>query len=299
MFAVSCFAQENDRQLQKKRKKFLKKHTGWAYIPEGSFQWPDDTIKSGDFFMLKTEVTNIMWQEYLYYKADKNGDEMSTKLGPDTSLWASTLPNFAPYATHYHKHPAYHHYPAVNISYEQAEAYCAWLESFLNNVKDKNYKSVKVRLPNNNEWMYAAAGGNAFPIYPWPSLELVDRKGRDLANYYKVLQALISYDSSANGLSLIVRQLGTNDYDWIDLESPSYAESYPPNAYGLYGMAGNVAEFVSDLQTTEGDHPKRIVKGGSWADPAHFLQIANHRSYKLGESASPMRGFRPILEIEF
>lgn len=303
LISISCllltfgsFAQDKHQNLEKKRKKFLKKFSGWAHIPKGHITISNDSLKLGDFYMLKTEITNIEWQEYLYQVKQTKGEDAVAALLPDTALWISNFQNFAPYATHYHKHPAYHYFPVVNISYQQALDYCQWLENFLNNQKDKKYKSVKVRMPSRAEWIYAASAGQKLAIFPWEGLRLIDKKGHDRANYYKINQLQIGYDSTKNTKSLVIRHQGKIPYDWISLESPQSAESYQPNAYGLYGMAGNVAEFVAQSEETD---QEGIIKGGSWADPAYFLQVWVDQSYQKDKSASPLRGFRPIMEVKF
>lgn len=74
-------------------------------------------------------------------------------------------------------------------------------------------------------------------------------------------------------------------------ENTTPVGSYPPNGYGLYDMAGNVWEWVSDWYSgnyyknspfenptgpAEGDY--RVLRGGSWGEGQEFLRAA-HRSF--------------------
>jgi gliding motility-associated lipoprotein GldJ len=45
---------------------------------------------------------------------------------PDSSVWRKDLAYNEPYVNNYFRHPAYSEYPVVGVTWEQAEAYCAW-----------------------------------------------------------------------------------------------------------------------------------------------------------------------------
>ena len=55
------------------------------------------------------------------------------------------------------------------------------------------------------------------------------------------------------GINLLILSLGKGDYGgiagWSETGSgiTSAVRAYPPNDFGLYGMAGNVAEWVADV----------------------------------------------------
>src|SRR5690606_23501121 len=88
------------------------------------------------------------------------------------------------------------------------------------------------------------------------------------------------------------------------------ARSYSPSGYNLYKMAGNVAEWTADAYvqgayvTNAGfaakpvaadANPLRVVRGGSWRDPAYFLQVAT-RDKEDKDSARSYIGFRSVLK---
>jgi len=145
--------------------------------------------------------------------------------------------------------PAHGSHPVVLVRYEDAQAYCTWLGDVLERL---------VRLPTEAEWEKAARGGAEGLRYPW---------GNDIdasrCNYLS--------DGSAK------RHRGTRP-----------TGTYPPNAYGLYDVCGNVWEWVSDWYAAdsyglaEERDPRgpdagsmRIVRGGSWVnDDASMLRSA-------------------------
>ena len=90
--------------------------------------------------------------------------------------------------------------------------------------------------------------------------------------------------------------------------------SFAPNDYGLYDMAGNVAEwtssaYVSSTNTMVADmNPnfqynaknddadvlkRKVIKGGSWKDIAYYLQCGV-RTYEYQYESRPYVGFRCV-----
>jgi len=79
---------------------------------------------------------------------------------------------------------------------------------------------------------------------------------------------------------------------------------YTPNGYGLYNIAGNVTEFVSDFymddyySSSPSDNPQGpdsgtfyVVRGGSWAFEAFKLRVS-YRHWGGGEMQFSNYGFR-------
>jgi formylglycine-generating enzyme required for sulfatase activity len=93
------------------------------------------------------------------------------------------------------------------------------------------------------------------------------------------------------------------------------ADEYNPNAYGLYCMAGNVAEwtanafdesaynFSHDLnpdyqyEAQETDLPalkRKVIRGGSWKDISYFNQVST-RTYEYQDTSKCYIGFRSVM----
>ena len=214
------------------------------------------------------------------------------KIYPDTLCWLKDL-TYAynePFVREYFSHVGYDNYPVVGVNWHQARAFCNWRTQFFN-----NYATTRVqewRLPNEAEWEYAARGGLSGGKYPWGGPYTRNKKGCFLANF-KPLRG--NYVSDGGYTTLPV---GT----------------YEPNGFGLYDMAGNVAEWTGDAfdesayQQTSDLNPyyqvtakktdnkiskRKVIRGGSWKDIAYYLQCGV-RDYEYEDSTRCFIGFRTV-----
>ena len=84
--------------------------------------------------------------------------------------------------------------------------------------------------------------------------------------------------------------------------------SKEPNSLGLYDMHGNAAEWCWDLAgklaTTEAYDPRgaeygeaRIIRGGSWHDPAKYCRASYRGSRNPTAMPNPSVGFRPAMTL--
>jgi formylglycine-generating enzyme required for sulfatase activity len=215
---------------------------------------------------------------------------------PDTLCWIRdfTYSFNDPLADLYFWHPSYDDYPVVGVSWVQANAFSNWRTDFMNNaLRKKGLPEVsKYRLPLETEWEFAARGGLDLSMYPWGGPYTRNYEGCFLANF-KPLRGNYVDDGSVYA---------------------NKVASYSPNEFGLYDMAGNVAEWTSgayhpsayifqhDLQpnyeynATPDDPPvlkRKVIRGGSWKDIAYFLQTSS-RDYEYQDSTKPYIGFRNV-----
>ena len=84
------------------------------------------------FYMDETEVTNLMYLEYLdwikrvYPPSDEKFKEIYASAVTDTLVWRNRLGNSEVYVENYLRHPAFMNYPVVGVSWIQAVQYAEW-----------------------------------------------------------------------------------------------------------------------------------------------------------------------------
>ena len=266
------------------------------------------------FYMDETEVTNLMYLEYLdwiksvFPPSNENYRLIYEGALPDTLVWRNRLGFNEVMTNNYLRHPAYAEYPVVGVSWIQAVEFSKWRTDRVNELileregyikrgahltdteagktfstytylnapenayggdtevsrggrtSERNeqrgdstglYVQLKdgllmpdYRLPTEVEWEYAALGLGSVrdynnyrgkKKYPWDGrfTRSGGRKDRgdQLANFK---QGSGDYGGIA----------GWSD-DGADITAP--VKTYEPNDFGLYDMAGNVAEWVADV----------------------------------------------------
>jgi len=120
--------------------------------------------------------------------------------------------------------------PVENVSWHDGVEFCKRLS-------DKTGKAY--RLPSESEWEYACRAGTTTPFY------FGDTITSDLANY----DGKYTYASEPKGVSR---------------SETTEVGSFPPNAFGLYDMHGNVWEWCADLWHDSYDGAP--TDGGAWLE---------------------------------
>lgn len=218
---------------------------------------------------------------------------------PDTLVW---IRDFSysynePMSKRYFSHPAFGNYPVVGVNWKQAVAFTEWRTKYLNSFLEsqKRTQESDFRLPTEAEWEYAARGGRSQAPYPWGGYYLRNKKGCLLANF----------------------KPGRGNYAEDGGLYPVRADAYWPNDFGLYNMAGNVAEWTSSIfyegaynfqhdmnpdirwNAKESDPPRmkrKVLRGGSWKDVGYFLQVST-RTYEYQDTAKSYIGFRCVIDL--
>ena len=166
-------------------------------------------------------------------------------------------------------------HPVVQVSWNDATAYAHWAGG---------------RLPREAEWEHAARGGLGDVLFPWG-----DDEPNDTDRFFcNIWQGEFPHkDTGADG--------------WV---GTAPAQSYSPNAFGLYNMVGNVWEWTADdfrvksrkkrvnrkLETVEGF---KLLKGGSYL--CHRSYCYRYRiAARIGnsiDSSTSHQGFRVVWDL--
>jgi len=163
-------------------------------------------------------------------------------------------------------------WPVVNVSWDDARAYCARLGEATGDA---------FRLPTEAEWEYACRAGSRSPFAGGDELTVGD------ANF-----------------------LFAEDGQRVGPGRRTPAGRYPPNAFGLHDLHGNVCEWVEDAWhphyaeapddgsawLDRGDAGRRVIRGGAWDYLPRLLRSAWRDSLPRGQRRDNV-GFRLALTI--
>ena len=189
------------------------------------------------------------------------------------------------------------HQPAVQVSWQQAAAFCNWLSTkeglpaFYTQkngiVTGYNASSSGYRLPSEAEWAWAArASGQTLLRFPW-------------GDTFPPTQVVGNY---ADASSAYVTGSTLNNYaDGHVLSAP--VASFRPNQHGLYDMGSNTSEWVNDVYaipaangTTQTDPlgsqtgDNYVIRGANWGQSKLKELRLSYRDY--GQAGSDDVGFR-------
>ncbi len=161
-------------------------------------------------------------------------------------------------------------HPVVNVSWEDARAFCAWLSA----KEGKLY-----RLPTDHEWSIAVGIGGQEHGSASP-----EDKDRKISGY--------PWGSSFPPPN------GAGNFDTISGYSDSHsftapAKSYNIGKHGLYDMSGNVREWCEDLYSKQ--DTDRVLRGGSWFDDFDDFLRSSCRFFGLPARRDFSSGFRCVV----
>jgi formylglycine-generating enzyme required for sulfatase activity len=256
----------------------------WASIPAGPFffgQHGEQAEIDYDFEMMVTLATLQQYADYLnqaladgtvrlegdevlgYYPGDEfhgkkheepveAGDWLHLPVNAEGSRLRYEAGVFTPL-------PGFENHPMTMVTWFGAKAYC---------------EALGGRLPSEMEWEKAGRGADQ-RAYPWG-----DTIERNQANFYgskDPFEAALGKGGDTTPVGFY-NGLNYNGYQTLDAASP----------FGLYDMAGNVWQWVSDIYP--GIH-YRNLRGGSKADYGYNLRLWTRNNVRP-DYASTSIGFR-------
>ena len=170
-------------------------------------------------------------------------------------------------------------FPVIRVSWEQAMAFCRWLS-------EKTGK--KVSLPTEAQWEWACRSGTTTPL----SFGDLNANFSTFAN----LADVTVKQMAVRGVNPkpISNPNSTVDFELKDPRSNdgvlhlAKVGMYKPNAWGLYDMHGNVAEWTRSNYSpypyddndgrNQDTAERKVIRGGSW----HDRMFRSTSSYRLG-----------------
>jgi formylglycine-generating enzyme required for sulfatase activity len=169
-------------------------------------------------------------------------------------------------------------HPAVNVSWNDAQAFCRWLTE-QERGEGKIGPDQSYRLPTDAEWSLAVGLTNEPGGSP-ADKDMKVRRQYPWGPQWPPPRGAGNYDQSRK-------------IDSFERTAP--VGSFSANAYGLHDMGGNVWELVEDKWNASED--ARVLRGASFArdDPEHLL--SSFRYFSLPDRRTVDYGFRVVVAL--
>jgi formylglycine-generating enzyme required for sulfatase activity len=238
------------------------------------------------FYLGATEVTRGQFRRFVESENYQTVSELNGKgaggIEPAKEFQVTVAPRYSWRNTGY---PQTDDHPVVNLLWDDAVAFCAWLT---------RTEGVVYRLPTEAEWEYACRAGTT-------SLYTTGNEPESLVYVGNIQDASLrerypAYEASHLNLPPL---RGDDGYVFT-----APVGQFRPNPFGLFDMIGNVSELCSDrFEADFYSHspandpvgppqgPFRAQRGGSWPAPPAFARAAP-RAATANDFPRPWIGFR-------
>ena len=246
--------------------------------PDGSDGFPDEhperRVFLSGYWIDRFEVTNHAYAVFV----QATGHRAPANSNAALTLWRDSRPL-----------PGIEDHPVVNVSWEDAAAYCRWMGKRLPTEAEWEKAARGTdgrRYPWGNEWTFTTANSASY----WAQRTIEFRSGAEWEDFWlNGAGARLAKDKGVQG-EILTMPVG------------SFPHAISP--YGIVDMAGNVAEWVQDwydpnyyrtAPLTDPSGPNqgaiKAMRGGSWLKPAMSLRTSD-RDWGTMDSRPSGTGFR-------
>jgi formylglycine-generating enzyme required for sulfatase activity len=200
--------------------------------------------------------------------------------------------------------------PAVRVSWKQADKFCRRLSKAT---------SMEFSLPTEAQWEYACRAGSSgafsfgsidadFSTYANLADESLSRRPNPTGGLQSNITAVGGKGIKGVLLSAVYGGNIICDANFDDrMVAASPVGRYKPNAWGLFDMHGNAAEWTQTIYRPYRSEPddrnsptavgRRVLRGGSWVDRPKRCRSAFRLAYPSWQRVHNA-GFRVVCTIE-
>ena len=184
-------------------------------------------------------------------------------------------------------------HPIVNVSREDAQAFCKWLTE--SERKSQRIADTHIyRLPTDLEWSTMVGlreeegispgwrDARKQAVYPWGVSWPPDAIVGNFADL-----------TAANTQGVSINRTISNYNDGFAFTAP--VGSFPPNSAGFFDLSGNVQEWVEDEYSKLGKNLEGVLRGGGWSTFQSENLLSGSRNAVPPTYQDAIYGFRVVL----
>jgi len=185
-------------------------------------------------------------------------------------------------------------HPAVNVSWEDATAFCEWLTKEERR-KQKIGPNDVYRMPTDHEWSCAIGIGKEEDASTAPAAKSMKITAYPWGPGFPPPKGAGNYNGEETRKDPISGQVPVPGYD------DGFARTAPvgrfaANAFGLHDLGGNVWEWSQDW-FDPGNRAERVLRGSSWYYSSPMYLRASNRGRGVPTIHRDTYGFRVVLEV--
>lgn len=270
----------------------------YTKIPAYKTVHAGESVILDGFAIRNVGITNLEYKAFLADLLAQNKNEEYLACEVRSENW--TKHGCSKLAKEYFQDKTYNDFPVVNVSYEAAKLFCKWLEEETaayirqNNLKAK---SLHVRLPYDEEWVYSAREGYAKIAFEKGYNTIYDESvglvNRAFTNRVELVK------KHAERVDTLYAYYATNRFGWAEKDITdffatglSYYDAEPADTIHtermkVLGKFGHVSEMVPQKNNN-----KLWLSGLSWKNKEEYLKL--EQEFK-NTASSPFVGFRIIV----
>jgi hypothetical protein len=270
----------------------------YTKIPAFETDYAGKSIVLDAFTIRNVGITNLEYKTFLadLLAQNKNEDYLTCKVLNEN--WKEQ--GFTNLANAYFQNEKYNDFPVVNISYEAAKLFCKWLEDEIKIYTKQNglkANALKIRLPYDEEWIFAAREGYAKIAFEKGYNTIYDETSRLVSKSFTNRVELVK--KRVKRLDTLYSIFTTNRYGWSEKQTLNFFElgfNYYKTVTNdtiyidrmkVLGKIGHVSEMVPQKNTD------RIwLSGLSWKNKEDYQKLEQDFNTN---TCSPFVGFRIVV----
>lgn len=270
----------------------------YTHIPASKTNYKGRDVIIDGFTLRNVGITNLEYKIFLAeLLSQKRNDEYLVAEVKNEGWINAACPGLA---TSYFSSEKYNDFPVVNITYDGANLFCKWLQQEVDVYVKANkikVKDLSIRMPYDEEWIYAAKDGYAKIAFEQGYNTIYDESEGLVNKAFTKRAELVK--KRVKKVDTLYAEFTTNHYGWSETKLNEFFEKgfgYYKNVDGdtiysermkVLGKIGRVSEMTGQRVGS-----KLYLSGLSWSSKEEYNKLESEFKANL---FSPFVGFRIVI----